>query len=111
MRAFEVARVRGLRTLALVGRDGGELRGLADIAVVVPAADTQHIQEVHTVLVHTLCEIVEEALAEAGWFAGASSTPTDGWAAEPRRRRAGPAPVSRPAASSAAAGRGARRAP
>ena len=68
VRAFQLARDRGLRTLALLGRDGGVLRSLADRAVIVPASDTQRTQEVHAVLVHVLCEIVETALAESGWF-------------------------------------------
>jgi len=66
--AFETARARGLRTLALLGRDGGGLKALADLAVVVPSTDTQHIQEVHTVLVHVLAELVESRLVDTGWF-------------------------------------------
>jgi phosphoheptose isomerase len=68
VRAFEAAQARGLRTLALLGRDGGELRALADLAVVVPSTDTQHIQEVHTVVIHTLVELVERRLVDSGWF-------------------------------------------
>ncbi len=60
VRAFETAAERGIRRIALVGGDGGELRALADVALVVPSADTQHIQEVHTVVMHVLCELVEE---------------------------------------------------
>jgi len=60
VRAFEAAAERGIRRIALVGNDGGELRALADVALVVPSTDTQHIQEVHTVVMHALCELVEE---------------------------------------------------
>ena len=88
VRAFEAARARGLRTLALLGRDGGDLRGLADVAVVVPAADTQHIQEVHTVLVHVLCEIVEDRLGEAGWFRPDERLEADAWVGRDVRRPA-----------------------
>jgi D-inositol-3-phosphate glycosyltransferase len=70
--AFQAARRRGLRTLALLGRDGGELRALADVALVVPSRETQHIQEVHTVLVHLISEIVEQRLVDAGWFGTAA---------------------------------------
>jgi D-inositol-3-phosphate glycosyltransferase len=87
VRAFEVARARGVRTLALLGRDGGRLRGLADVAVVVPAADTQQIQEVHTVLVHTLCEIVEEALVEVGWFGHEIESGAPAWTTADRQPR------------------------
>jgi D-inositol-3-phosphate glycosyltransferase len=68
VRAFEQARAMGIGTLALSGGDGGLLRGLADHAIVVPARDTQAIQEVHTLLVHLVSEFVERRLVEAGWF-------------------------------------------
>ena len=62
LRAFECARDRGLRCLAILGGDGGELRRLADLAIVVPAIDAQHIQEVQIVVIHLLCELVELAV-------------------------------------------------
>jgi phosphoheptose isomerase len=66
VRAFEVARARGLRTIALLGGDGGAAAPLADVAVTAPSADTQHIQEVHLVVVHLVCELIEARLvAEA----------------------------------------------
>jgi glycosyltransferase involved in cell wall biosynthesis/phosphoheptose isomerase len=68
VRAFERARELGLGTLALIGGDGGDLAALADVALVVPALDTQRIQEVHAVIVHLLAELVEQRLADAGWF-------------------------------------------
>jgi phosphoheptose isomerase len=65
LRAFEAARRRGIRCVALLGGDGGRLRSLADVAVVVPAADGQRIQEVHLLLVHVVSELVEERLVAA----------------------------------------------
>jgi phosphoheptose isomerase len=62
IRAFETARRAGVKTIALLGGDGGEVAPLADIAITVPSADTQHIQEVHTVLLHLLCDLVEDRL-------------------------------------------------
>lgn len=62
LRAFEAARRKGLVTAALLGRDGGKARALADIAVVVPAQATARIQEAHLVVEHTLCELVDEIL-------------------------------------------------
>ncbi|MCC6383130.1 MAG: glycosyltransferase [Dehalococcoidia bacterium] len=63
--AFQEARRRGLRTVAILGGDGGDLRPLADAALVVPSSDTQHIQEVQIVLIHLLCDLVERRLAVA----------------------------------------------
>ncbi len=62
VRAFEAARRRGLRTIALLGRDGGDLRLLAEVSLIVPAGDTQHIQEAHIAIIHLLCELVEARL-------------------------------------------------
>jgi D-inositol-3-phosphate glycosyltransferase len=58
--AFEAAARHGLHSVALLGGDGGALRDLADVALIVPSAETQRIQEVHIVLIHILCELVEE---------------------------------------------------
>jgi D-inositol-3-phosphate glycosyltransferase len=65
VRAFEVARAMGLRTVALLGGDGGAIAPMADVAITVPSADTQHIQEVHLVVVHLLCELIEARLLAA----------------------------------------------
>jgi phosphoheptose isomerase len=62
LRAFETARHQGLRTVALLGKDGGKLRQLADISIVVPANNPQQIQEVQIFVIHLLCELVEEQL-------------------------------------------------
>ena len=50
---------RGLRTVALTGRDGGALGRLADIHINVPHDTTCRVQEVHMTLLHAICDIVE----------------------------------------------------
>ena len=62
LHALEAARARGVVAAALLGGDGGKARPLADMAVVVPLTETARIQEVHLMLEHTLCELVDEAL-------------------------------------------------
>jgi D-sedoheptulose 7-phosphate isomerase len=57
--ALDVARARGLRTIALTGRDGGAAGTLADVHINVPDACTARVQEVHITLIHAICEIVE----------------------------------------------------
>jgi D-sedoheptulose 7-phosphate isomerase len=57
--ALQSARTRGLRTIALTGRDGGEAGRLADVHVNVPDTCTARVQEVHITLIHAICEIVE----------------------------------------------------
>jgi phosphoheptose isomerase len=62
LRAAEAAREMGLRTIALSGRDGGSLAGLAEIAIVIPSESTARIQECHITIGHILCEYVDEEL-------------------------------------------------
>jgi phosphoheptose isomerase len=50
---------RGLRTVALTGRDGGLLGSLVEIHINVPHETTCRVQEVHMTLLHAICEIVE----------------------------------------------------
>jgi len=59
--ALKVAQERGLRTIALTGRDGGEAGRLADVHINVPDACTARVQEVHRTLIHAICEIIETA--------------------------------------------------
>lgn len=57
--AAEAARVKLIRTIGLLGRDGGALKPLVDCAVIVPADSTQRIQEVHSLVLHLWCEWLE----------------------------------------------------
>ena len=57
--ALASARARGLRTIALTGRDGGDAGRLAEVHVNVPDECTARVQEVHITLIHAICEIVE----------------------------------------------------
>jgi len=59
--ALRAARQRGLLTVGLSGNGGGELRGLVHHLIDVPHPDTQRIQEVHSMVLHLLCQVVEEA--------------------------------------------------
>ena len=60
--AVKKAREMGLTTVSLTGKDGGALKGLTDIAIIVDSQDTPRIQESHILLIHILCELIEEAL-------------------------------------------------
>lgn len=59
IRAIEEAKKRGLKTLALLGKDGGATKGLADVELLVPQYTTARIQEAHKFLFHVLCEMIE----------------------------------------------------
>lgn len=58
--ATVVAKAKGLVTVALTGRDGGKLKNLADISIVVPQKETFKIQELHLPVYHALCLTIEE---------------------------------------------------
>jgi len=58
--ALRVARVLGLKTLILTGRDGGRMRELADVALRVPASSTPEVQVLHLQAYHCLCAMLEE---------------------------------------------------
>jgi D-inositol-3-phosphate glycosyltransferase len=60
--AFAAAAELNLKSIALLGGDGGELRSQADIAIVVPALETSRIQEVQILVIHLLCELIEARL-------------------------------------------------
>ncbi|MBI2240890.1 MAG: D-sedoheptulose 7-phosphate isomerase [Magnetospirillum gryphiswaldense] len=62
LKALQVARDMGCVAAALAGRDGGKLHGVADPLVVVPSQVTARIQEMHILIGHTLCDILEQRL-------------------------------------------------
>ena len=62
LRAFEVCREKGVRTIALTGASGGKMKELADLLINIPATDTPRIQEAHITVGHIICELVEQAI-------------------------------------------------
>ena len=62
-RALEAAKQAGVLSIAFLGRDGGQCAGLADIELIVRDQVTARTQEAHKLLLHTICEIVEERFA------------------------------------------------
>lgn len=55
-----VAKALGMKTIVLTGKDGGKLKNLADIAVIVPNFETYQIQELHLPIYHTWCLMLED---------------------------------------------------
>lgn len=65
VKAMEIARSLGMKTVALTGgtiRPGGDLAAICDLVLNVPSGSTPHIQETHLWLEHMLCEIVEKQM-------------------------------------------------
>ncbi|MDR2876542.1 MAG: D-sedoheptulose 7-phosphate isomerase [Chromatiales bacterium] len=63
LKAIEQARAQGGITIGLLGRDGGAIGPLCDIAITVPGTNTARIQEMHAVIGHVICDLVERELA------------------------------------------------
>ncbi len=61
--ALKIARERGIYTIGLSGKTGGKMREFTDICYCVPSTDTPRIQEVHIMIIHILCEFLEERMA------------------------------------------------
>jgi D-sedoheptulose 7-phosphate isomerase len=65
MESITAAHDRGMIVIALTGRDGGAIGGLlnsADFHLCVPAQSTARIQEVHLVVLHCLCDLIDHLL-------------------------------------------------
>ena len=62
--AIKQAKQMGIASATLLGRDGGNLKSLADVSVVVPCDETARIQEAHIFIGHWLCEMVDYEMAE-----------------------------------------------
>ncbi len=60
--ALAAGKALGARTIGLLGRDGGEIGPMVDLALTVPSVETPRIQEAHLVIIHILCDLVEKGL-------------------------------------------------
>ncbi|MDR0952578.1 MAG: D-sedoheptulose 7-phosphate isomerase [Elusimicrobiota bacterium] len=61
-KAMEVAKKMGCYTAAFLGKDGGTIKDIVDLPLVVKTNNTPRVQEGHIFLGHTLCELVEKEL-------------------------------------------------
>ena len=63
LRAIEVAKSKGIKTIALTGKDGGKMAGLADVEIRVPHFGyADRIQEVHIKIIHLLIQLIEKEM-------------------------------------------------
>lgn len=60
--AMKIAKNKGMKNITLLGRDGGKMKALADINLIVPSSHTPRIQEAHGLIIHIICELVEKGL-------------------------------------------------
>jgi len=62
VKGLVAARAKGMVTLGLTGREGGDMASLCDLIIRVPSDDTPRIQEVHALVIHLICELVDYTL-------------------------------------------------
>jgi D-sedoheptulose 7-phosphate isomerase len=62
VKAFEVARSKGIITIGFTGSTGGKLKDLSDFLINIPSEITPRIQESHILVGHIICELVEAAI-------------------------------------------------
>ncbi|HHN46532.1 MAG TPA: SIS domain-containing protein [Planctomycetes bacterium] len=60
--AMKTARSMDMKTIAVTGEGGGEMGRQADVTLAVPSRETPRIQEVHVLILHVLCEIIETGM-------------------------------------------------
>jgi D-sedoheptulose 7-phosphate isomerase len=64
VKAIEEAKKKGMKTISLLGKDGGKIKDLCDISLVVKSDDTPRVQEGHGLIIHIICGIVENKLTD-----------------------------------------------
>jgi D-sedoheptulose 7-phosphate isomerase len=66
IKAIHVAKELGIKVIALSGRDGGQIKSIADLSIIVPSQTTARIQEAHIFIGHLICGLVEKNLGLSG---------------------------------------------
>ena len=60
IKAFDVAKEKGIITVAFTGITGGQMKSTSDYLINIPSTDTPRIQESHITIGHIICQLVEE---------------------------------------------------
>lgn len=63
IRAVEAARLKGLKTIGLLGADGGKLKDLVDFPLIVPSEEADRVQEVHILMGHIICYLIDSQIS------------------------------------------------
>lgn len=65
LRAIEEARQKRVAVIGMTGESGGAMRTACDLCLCVPSKSTARIQEMHIMIGHTICELLEEGMTQA----------------------------------------------
>jgi len=63
--AFKMAKDLGVTSIALLGKDGGQAKSFSDLSIIVPSHSTARIQEMHILIGHIFCDLIEKELGLA----------------------------------------------
>jgi D-sedoheptulose 7-phosphate isomerase len=66
IKALNTAGKKKIQTISLIGKGGGRMKGMADIDLIIPSSNTPRIQECHLMILHIICEVVENSLFVKG---------------------------------------------
>jgi D-sedoheptulose 7-phosphate isomerase len=62
IKAAEMAHIKGMKVIGFLGGNGGKLKDIVDLPIVIPSLNVQRIQEGHITIAHIICELVEDKL-------------------------------------------------
>lgn len=62
LHALQLARQKGCKTVGLLGKDGGAIKQVCDLALVVRTNDTPRVQEAHITIIHIVCDLLEKKM-------------------------------------------------
>ena len=58
--AIKKAKEKNIKVITLLGKDGGKMKNLGDINIIIPSNETPRIQEMHIMVLHMICQIIDE---------------------------------------------------
>jgi len=58
--AIKKAKEKNIKVITLLGKDGGKMKNLGDINIIIPSNETPRIQEMHIMILHMICQIIDE---------------------------------------------------
>jgi len=62
IKGIEQAKKNGAYTIAFTGKDGGKIKDIADLSLIIPSDNTARIQEAHIMVGHIMCKLIEDSL-------------------------------------------------
>jgi len=68
--AIKKAKEKDIKVITLLGKDGGKMKDLGDINIIIPTSNTPRIQEMHIMVLHMICELIDNLNRKLIWKGG-----------------------------------------